>query len=39
MLHVFEKGGFDIKKKSDAGVYDLKMMFRESADDESKKSR
>jgi acyl-CoA hydrolase/GNAT superfamily N-acetyltransferase len=28
MLHVFEKGGFDIKKKSDAGVYDLKMAFR-----------
>jgi acyl-CoA hydrolase/GNAT superfamily N-acetyltransferase len=27
MLHVFEKGGFDIKKKSDAGVYDLKMAF------------
>ena len=29
MLHVFEKGGFDIKKKNDAGVYDLKMAFRE----------
>jgi RimJ/RimL family protein N-acetyltransferase len=28
MLHVFEKGGFDINKKSDAGVYDLKMAFR-----------
>jgi acyl-CoA hydrolase/GNAT superfamily N-acetyltransferase len=28
MLHVFEKGGFDIKKNSDAGVYDLKMAFR-----------
>jgi acyl-CoA hydrolase/GNAT superfamily N-acetyltransferase len=28
MLHVFEKGGFDIKKKNDAGVYDLKMAFR-----------
>jgi acyl-CoA hydrolase/ribosomal protein S18 acetylase RimI-like enzyme len=28
MLHVFEKGGFDLKKKSDAGVYDLKMAFR-----------
>ena len=27
MLHVFEKGGFDIKKKSDAGVYDMKMAF------------
>jgi acyl-CoA hydrolase/GNAT superfamily N-acetyltransferase len=27
MLHVFEKGGFDIKKKNDAGVYDLKMAF------------
>ncbi|MDD5711723.1 MAG: GNAT family N-acetyltransferase, partial [Smithellaceae bacterium] len=28
MLHVFEKGGFDIKRKSDAGVYDLKMAFK-----------
>ncbi|MCX5825671.1 MAG: GNAT family N-acetyltransferase [Deltaproteobacteria bacterium] len=28
MLHVFEKGGFDIKKKRDAGVYDYKMAFR-----------
>ncbi len=28
MLHLFEKGGFDLKKKSDAGVYDLKMAFR-----------
>ncbi len=28
MLHVFEKGGFDIKKKNDAGVYDLQMAFR-----------
>jgi RimJ/RimL family protein N-acetyltransferase len=28
MLHVFEKGGFDLKKKSEAGVYDLKMTFR-----------
>ena len=27
MLHVFEKGGFDLKKKSDAGVYDLNMAF------------
>jgi acyl-CoA hydrolase/RimJ/RimL family protein N-acetyltransferase len=27
MLHVFEKGGFDIKKKNDAGVYDMKMAF------------
>lgn len=28
MLHVFEKGGFDLKKKSEGGVYDLKMVFR-----------
>jgi RimJ/RimL family protein N-acetyltransferase len=28
MLHVFEKGGFDIKRKSSAGVYDLRMAFR-----------
>lgn len=28
MLHVFEKGGFDIIKKRDAGVYDFKMAFR-----------
>jgi GNAT superfamily N-acetyltransferase len=29
MLRVFEQGGFDIKKKSDAGVFDLKMAFTE----------
>ncbi len=29
MLHVFEKGGFDMKKKSDGGVYDLMLMFKE----------
>jgi hypothetical protein len=29
MLHVFGKGGFDIKKKSDAGVFNLKMAFME----------
>jgi acyl-CoA hydrolase/GNAT superfamily N-acetyltransferase len=28
MLHIFEKGGFDLTKKSEAGVYDLKMAFR-----------
>ncbi|MFH1910969.1 MAG: GNAT family N-acetyltransferase [Pseudomonadota bacterium] len=28
MLHLLEKGGFDLQKKSDAGVYDLKMAFR-----------
>ena len=28
MLHVFEKGGFDIKKKNEAGVYELQMAFR-----------
>ncbi len=28
MLHVFEQGGFDIKKRSDAGVYELHMAFR-----------
>lgn len=28
MLHVFEKGGFDLSKRVDAGVYDLKMAFR-----------
>lgn len=27
MLQVFEKGGFDIRKTSDSGVYDLKMAF------------
>ncbi|EKD22177.1 MAG: hypothetical protein ACD_87C00125G0001 [uncultured bacterium] len=31
MLHVFEKGGFDIKKKSDTGVFDLKMAFMEQS--------
>jgi acyl-CoA hydrolase/GNAT superfamily N-acetyltransferase len=29
MLHVFEKGGFDIRRKTEAGVYDLQMTFRE----------
>lgn len=28
MLHVFEKGGFDIKKKIDSGVYELTLMFK-----------
>jgi GNAT superfamily N-acetyltransferase len=28
MLHVFEKGGFDISKTSDSGIYDLKIAFR-----------
>ncbi len=31
MLRVFEKGGFDIRKKASAGVYELEMAFRESA--------
>ena len=28
MLHVFEKGGFDIKRKADSGVYDLVLKFK-----------
>ena len=28
MLHVFEKGGFDMKKKIDAGVYELTLKFK-----------
>lgn len=28
MLHVFEKGGFDMKKRSDSGVYDLMLKFK-----------
>lgn len=28
MLHVFEKGGFDIVKRNDAGVYNLTMTFK-----------
>ncbi len=28
MLHVFEKGGFDIKKKIDSGVYELTLRFK-----------
>jgi len=28
MLHVFEKGGFDIERKVSAGVYELRMAFR-----------
>lgn len=29
MLQIFEQAGFDIEKRSDAGVYHLKMTFRE----------
>jgi len=29
MLHLFEKMGFDIQKRSEQGVYELKMAFRE----------
>jgi acyl-CoA hydrolase/RimJ/RimL family protein N-acetyltransferase len=28
MLHVFEKGGFDMKKRTDSGVYDLMLKFK-----------
>lgn len=28
MLHVFQKAGFDIQKKSSAGIWELKMTFR-----------
>lgn len=28
MLHVFEKGGFDINRKSDSGVYELTLKFK-----------
>jgi GNAT superfamily N-acetyltransferase len=28
MLHVFEKGGFDMKRKMDAGVYELVLKFK-----------
>ena len=28
MLHVFEKGGFDIHRKSDSGVYELTLKFK-----------
>jgi RimJ/RimL family protein N-acetyltransferase len=31
MLHVFEKGGFDIEKRTSAGVSELKMTFRDKA--------
>lgn len=29
MLHVFEKGGFDTKKRTDSGIYDLMLKFKE----------
>ena len=29
MMHVFEKGGFDLEKRSIAGLWELKMTFRE----------
>jgi acyl-CoA hydrolase/RimJ/RimL family protein N-acetyltransferase len=28
MLHVFEKGGFDMKKRVDSGIYDLMLKFK-----------
>jgi len=28
MLHLFEKMGFDIEKRVEEGVYELKMMFK-----------
>jgi len=28
MMHLFEKMGFDIEKRSNSGVYELKMGFR-----------
>lgn len=31
MLHVFEKGGFDLEKRTIAGVSELKMTFRDKA--------
>jgi acyl-CoA hydrolase/GNAT superfamily N-acetyltransferase len=29
MLHVFEKGGFDMRKKNEGGVYELMLKFKE----------
>jgi len=29
MMHTFEKGGFDLEKKKVAGLWELKMTFRE----------
>lgn len=29
MMHVFEKGGFDMKKKNEGGVYELMLKFKE----------
>jgi acyl-CoA hydrolase/GNAT superfamily N-acetyltransferase len=31
MLHVFEKGGFDMKKIIDSGIYELKMDFKKKS--------
>jgi ribosomal protein S18 acetylase RimI-like enzyme len=28
MLHLFEKMGFDIKKRREEGVYEMEMMFK-----------
>ena len=28
MLHLFERGGFEVEKRREAGVYELKMLFR-----------
>ena len=31
MMHLFEKGGFDLERRRDEGVYELKLAFRENA--------
>jgi hypothetical protein len=30
MIHLFEKMGFDIEKRREEGVYEMRMNFRES---------
>jgi acyl-CoA hydrolase/GNAT superfamily N-acetyltransferase len=36
MLNLFEKGGFDISRQSEEGVYELKMMFRSVPEEDGK---
>jgi RimJ/RimL family protein N-acetyltransferase len=39
MLHVFEKGGFEMQRHTIAGVVELKMMFKQAASPRSQKPK
>jgi hypothetical protein len=37
MLHVFEKGGFDMQRQTIAGIVELKMTFKQEVPQRSQK--